>query len=102
MAKINVILKRSGEDPKPISIENDLSLMEFIVEGEVAILRLGHEICALINKDEHQLIFQKNIKIQGNVIHGHIIFIKAFQDTFVSLDLKDIKTVTKILNDAKI
>ena len=98
MNKINVILKRAGSSPKPISIENDLSDMEEIVEGPIAVLRLGQDICLICNLFEHQLVMNKNIRIDENIIHGNIFFVRAFQGGFASLNVNDFSFVTSVLN----
>jgi hypothetical protein len=102
MDNINVVVKRAGDVPRLAIIENDLNVIEKILEGPVAVLRLGHDICLLCSMLQHQLVVEKNIVIDENIIHGTIIFTKALQDTFTSLSLEDLNKITKILNETKL
>lgn len=91
---IQVILKRPGEAPCMVLVENELRPLQDLVEGYIETVRLFSDTVILCNEEALLLYMPYNCKISGIKFHGPIAFVGTKRDEFGSVPMDLIKLHT--------
>ena len=88
--KIQVYVKRPGENPELTKINNDLKTLQGIVDGYIEAVTLTSDLVIICNEDGKLLGLDHNCRILGEDFVGTLIFAGKRGSQFASL-----KQVTK-------
>ena len=95
MKKIQVWIKRTGEDPRHVWISNTLQNLQNHVGGYIECITLAANVVIICNEEGRLMGLPYNCEIGGIGFVGTIIFAGVEADRFVDcpLDTKGMKTL---------
>lgn len=91
---MKIIMKKPGEKPEVIEIENKLSTLQEAVGGHIEVLPIAEDICVIRNKEGEHLGLPHNIVLCEDVIVGTILIVGVAGEGFCDLSDFWIMTLT--------
>lgn len=82
---MKIIMKKPGEKPEVIEIENKLSALQEAVRGQIEVVTITDEVCVLCNKEGKLLGLPRNIVLCGDTLVGTILVVGVAGEEFCSL-----------------
>lgn len=98
---MTVILKRPGEEPKKIDIEDTLEAYRSIIGGSIEHLGFGNGIGMLFDEDGKFKNLPLNFFIPGDFIVGNVLFVWGKGEEFVSLSDEQIEHILETFGAAR-
>ena len=72
---MKIIMKKPGEKPEVIEIENKLSALQEAVGGHIEVLPIAEDICVICNEEGKLLGLPRNIVLCGDALVGTILIV---------------------------
>ena len=82
---MKIIMKKPGEKPEVIEIENKLSALQEAVGGYIEVLPIAEDICVLCNEEGKLLGLPHNIVLCGDILVGTILIAGVAGEEFCDL-----------------
>lgn len=90
---MKAIIKKPGEKPRVIEIENELSTLQEAVEGSIQAVPLVADACIICNGEGKLIGLPYNIRILNEVFVGNILFVGVAGEEFCSLTNEQISLI---------
>ena len=84
MGKIFVVLKRPGQAPESVYIENELEEFQKLVGGYIETLTLATNLAIIFNEEGRLLGLPHNFNLCGLDLVGNVVFVRVKGDEFAS------------------
>lgn len=85
MNHIRILIKRPGEKPVPLSVENTLSCLQELVEGYIETVSITADVCLICNEEGLLKGMPYNCRVCGIEFVGPVLAVGVRGDTFCSL-----------------
>ena len=92
---MKAIIKKPGEKPRVIEIENELSTLQEAVEGYIQAVLLVADACIICNGEGKLIGLPYNIRILNEVFVGNILFVGVAGEEFCSLTNEQISLIAE-------
>lgn len=98
-AAMKAIIKKPGEKPRVIEIENELSALQEAVEGYIQAVPLAADACIICNEEGKLIGLPYNTRILNEIFVGNILFVGVAGEEFCSLTNEQISLIAeRVLN----
>lgn len=92
---MKAIIKKPGEKPRVIEIENELSALQEAVEGYIQAVPLAADACIICNEEGKLIGLPYNTRIMNEIFVGNILFVGVAGEEFCSLTNEQISLITE-------
>lgn len=92
---MKAIIKKPGEKPRVIEIENELSALQEAVDGYIQAVPLAADACIICNEEGKLIGLPYNIRILNEIFVGNILFVGVAGEEFCSLTNEQISLIDK-------
>ena len=101
--ELKIVLKKVGEEPEVINIENTLEAKQKLVDGLIEVIRIAEDILLICNEEGKLLNMPPNLIFDYDYIAGNCFFIgdDYLKGSFKSLSDEQIEEVKEICNQRK-
>lgn len=82
---MKIIMKKPGEKPEVIEIENKPFTLQEAVGGPIEVLPIAEDICVICNKEGEHLGLPHNIVLCGDILVGTILIVGVAGEEFCDL-----------------
>lgn len=83
---MKIVVKKVGQNPKVMEIENDFHEMQEIVGGHIETFNVVDNILCVCNEEGKLDGLDPNFRFNGDVIVGDVFFCAAGEEDFESLN----------------
>lgn len=96
---MKAIIKKPGEKPRVIEIENELSALQEAVDGYIQAVPLAADACIICNEERKLIGLPYNTRILNEIFVGNILFVGVAGEEFCSLTNEQISLIAeRVLN----
>lgn len=95
---MKIVVKKAGQNPKVMEIENDFHEMQEIVGGHIEAFNVVDNILCVCNEEGKLDGLDPNFRFNGDVIAGDVFFCAAGEEDFESLNDNQIYDLMRVFN----
>ena len=95
---MKIVVKKVGQNPEVMEIENDFHEMQEIVGGHIEAFNVVDNIFCACNEEGKLDGLDPNFRFNGDVIVGDVFFCAAGEEDFESLNDNQIYDLMRVFN----
>lgn len=95
---MKVIVKKVGEAPQTVNLDNTLEAVQKVVGGYIEVLRIDGNLLMICDEEGKLKGKPYNFDLGHDIIVGDVLFVQSDGEDFADLDEANAETVLKFFN----